>query len=142
MFGLKNFLTARFKTLSTKVYEEDVALARRKVIAGSVLSVIGTAGYYTAYVFAVWKTVTGVFSLGTLTFLANAIREASSNLQQTFSTLSTIADQALFLTDLIAFFEMTSHDRIRSPTRCPRRARSSADLNFVTFPSDIPEVRA
>src|ERR1019366_1705571 len=36
----------------------------------------------------------------------NAIREASSNLQQTFSTLSTIADQALFLADLIAFFEM------------------------------------
>jgi ATP-binding cassette subfamily B protein len=50
--------------------------------------------------------VTGVFSFGTLTLLANAIREASSNLQQTFSTLSTIADQALFLTDLTAFFEM------------------------------------
>jgi ATP-binding cassette, subfamily B, bacterial len=106
LFGLKNFLTARFKGLSTKVYEEDVALARRKVTTGSVLSAIGTAGYYTAYVFAVWKTVTGVFSFGTLTLLANAIREASSNLQQTFSTLSTIADQALFLTDLIAFFEM------------------------------------
>ncbi|HWO27673.1 MAG TPA: ABC transporter ATP-binding protein [Candidatus Acidoferrum sp.] len=107
LFGLKNFLTTRFKTLSTKVYEEDVDLARRKAIAGSLLSVIGTAGYYTAYVFAVWKTVAGVFSLGTLTLLANAIREASSNLQQTFSTLSTIADQALFLTDLIAFFEMS-----------------------------------
>ena len=107
LFGLKNFLTTRFKTLSTRVYEEDVDLARRKAIAGSLLSVIGTAGYYTAYVFAVWKTVAGVFSLGTLTLLANAIREASSNLQQTFSTLSTIADQALFLTDLIAFFEMT-----------------------------------
>ena len=107
LFGLKNFLTTRFKTLSTKVYEEDVDLARRKAVAGSLLSVIGTAGYYTAYVFAVWKTVAGVFSLGTLTLLANAIREASSNLQQTFSTLSTIADQALFLTDLIAFFEMT-----------------------------------
>lgn len=106
LFGLKDFLTARFKVLSTKVYEEDVALARRKVTTGSVLSAIGTAGYYTAYVFAVWKTVTGVFSFGTLTLLANAIREASSNLQQTFSTLSTIADQALFLTDLIAFFEM------------------------------------
>ena len=107
LFGLKNFLTTRFKTLSRKVYEEDVDLARRKAVAGSLLSVIGTAGYYTAYVFAVWKTVAGVFSLGTLTLLANAIREASSNLQQTFSTLSTIADQALFLTDLIAFFEMS-----------------------------------
>jgi ATP-binding cassette, subfamily B, bacterial len=106
LFGLKNFLTGRFKTLSNQVYEEDVDLARRKAVAGSFLSSIGTAGYYTAYIFAVWKTVTGVFSFGTLTLLANAIREASSNLQQTFSTLSTIADQALFLTDLIAFFEM------------------------------------
>ena len=106
LFGLKDFLTGRFKGLSTQVYEEDIALARRKVVAGGFLTAIGTAGYYTAYVFAVWRTVTGVFSFGTLTLLANAIREASSNLQQTFSTLSTIADQALFLTDLIAFFEM------------------------------------
>jgi ATP-binding cassette, subfamily B, bacterial len=106
LFGLKDFLTARFKGLSTQVYEEDIALARRKVTAGALLSAIGTAGYYTAYVFAVWRTITGVFSFGTLSLLANAIREASSNLQQTFSTLSTIADQALFLTDLIAFFEM------------------------------------
>jgi ATP-binding cassette, subfamily B, bacterial len=106
LFGLRDFLTSRFKVLSTQVYEEDVALARRKVMMGALLSAIGTAGYYTAYVFAVWRTVTGVFSFGTLTLLANAIREASSNLQQTFSTLSTIADQALFLTDLIAFFEM------------------------------------
>jgi ATP-binding cassette, subfamily B, bacterial len=106
LFGLREFLTERFRGLSSQVYEEDVSLARRKAVAGSFLSAIGTAGYYTAYVFAVWKTVTGVFSFGTLTLLANAIREASSNLQQTFSTLSTIADQALFLTDLIAFFEM------------------------------------
>ena len=35
-----------------------------------------------------------------------AIQQASSNLQQVFSTASGIADQALFLTDLIAFFEM------------------------------------
>ena len=106
LFGLRDFLTGRFKGLSDQVYDEDIALARRKFVAGSVLSMIGTAGYYTAYVYAVWRTVMGVFTFGTLTLLANAIREASSNLQQTFSTLSTIADQALFLTDLIAFFDM------------------------------------
>ena len=106
LFGLKDFLTGKFTRLSDQVYDEDIALARRKLVAGTLLSGIGTAGYYSAYVFAVWRTVTGVFSFGTLTLLANAIREASSNLQQTFSTLSTIADQALFLTDLVAFFEM------------------------------------
>lgn len=112
LFGLRGFLTNRFRRLSHQVYEEDVSLARRKAIAGSFLSAIGTAGYYSAYVFAVWKTVIGVFSFGTLTLLANAIREASSSLQQTFSILSTIADQALFMTDLIAFFEM--HPTIKS----------------------------
>ena len=134
LFGLRDFLTSRFKGLSTQVYEEDVALARRKVIAGAVLSAIGTAGYYTAYVFAVWRTVTGVFSFGTLTLLANAIREASSNLQQTFSTLSTIADQALFLTDLIAFFEMRPTIQSKPnalPT--PRPIRRGFEFRNVSF---------
>ncbi|MGB9199542.1 MAG: ABC transporter ATP-binding protein [Terriglobales bacterium] len=134
LFGLQDFLTRRFKKLSTEVYEQDVALARRKVAAGSVLSAIGTAGYYTAYVFAVWKTVIGVFSFGTLTFLANAIRDASSNLQQTFSTLSTIADQALFMTDLIAFFEMQPTIASKpNALPAPRPIRQGFEFREVSF---------
>ena len=134
LFGLQDFLTGRFKRLSTQVYEQDIALARRKVAAGSVLSMIGTAGYYTAYVFAVWKTVTGAFSFGTLTFLANAIRDASSNLQQTFSTLSTIADQALFMTDLIAFFEMRPTIASKpNALPAPRPIRQGFEFRNVSF---------
>src|SRR5580700_5107765 len=134
LFGLKDFLTGRFKGLSTQVYEEDIALARRKVTGGAFLSAIGTAGYYTAYVFAVWRTVTGVFSFGTLTFLANAIRDASSNLQQTFSTLSTIADQALFLTDLVAFFEMRPTIKSKpNALPAPRPIRRGFEFRNVSF---------
>jgi ATP-binding cassette subfamily B protein len=134
LFGLRDFLTGRFKALSDQVYHEDIALARRKVIAGSGLSMIGTAGYYTAYVYAVWQTVTGVFSFGTLTLLANAIREASSNLQQTFSTLSTIADQALFLTDLIAFFEMKPTIRSKpNALPAPRPIQRGFEFRNVSF---------
>jgi len=134
LFGLQSFLTNRFKKLSDQVYEEDIALARRKVIAGSLLSMIGTAGYYTAYVYAVWRTVTGVFSFGTLTLLANAIREASSNLQQTFSSLSTIADQALFMTDLIAFFEMRPTIRSKpNALPAPRPIKIGFEFRNVSF---------
>jgi ATP-binding cassette, subfamily B, bacterial len=106
LFGLAPFLTERFSRLSNQIYEEDVDLARRRLGAGSFLSTISTGGYYLAYVFVIWRTVTGVLSIGTFTFLAGAIQQASSNIQQIFSTVSSIADQALFLTDLIAFFEM------------------------------------
>src|SRR6516164_8200886 len=134
LFGLKDFLSGKFKRLSDQVYEEDIALARKKGVAGSLLSAIGTAGYYTAYIYAVWRTVTGVFSLGTLVFLANAIRDASSNLQQTFSTLSTIADQALFLTDLIAFFDMKPaiHSKLNA-LPAPRPIMSGFEFRNVSF---------
>jgi len=106
LFGLKKFLVERFTRLSDQIYVENVSLARRRLIAGSFLSMIGTAGYYSAYVYVIWRTVSGSLSIGTLIFLTGAIVQASSNIQLVFSTMSSIADQALFLTDLLAFFRM------------------------------------
>ncbi|MGD1024423.1 MAG: ABC transporter ATP-binding protein [Candidatus Sulfotelmatobacter sp.] len=106
LFGLKDFLRERFTRISDDIYEENVALSRRKLIAGAALSMIGTAGYYSAYVFVIWRTLAGALTIGTLTFLAGAIQQASSNIEQIFSTFAGIGDQALFLTDLLAFFEM------------------------------------
>ncbi len=106
LFGLSKFLTDRFTKLSDGIYEENVALSRRKLIAGAFLSVIAFMGYYSAYAFVIWRTVTGAYSLGLWYLLSGAILQASSNIQQIFSTVSGIADQALFLTDLLAFFDM------------------------------------
>ena len=106
LFGLKEFLIERFTRLSDQIYHENVGLARRRLAAGALLSMVGTAGYYSAYVFIVWRTIHGVLTIGELTFLSGAIVQASGNIQQIFSTLASIADQSLFLTDLLAFFEM------------------------------------
>jgi ATP-binding cassette subfamily B protein len=106
LFGLSGFLTERFTALSDEIYEQNVDLSTRRLRAGAVLSVIGTLGYYSAYVWVIWRTLAGALSIGTLYFLAGAILQASNNIQLVFSTLSSIADQALFLTDLLGFFEM------------------------------------
>ena len=106
LFDLSGFLTDRFTRLSDEIYEENVALSRRKLIAGAVLSIIGTLGYYAAYVYVIWRTMTGTLTIGDLTLSGGSDSQASSNIQQIFSTLSGVADQALFLTDLLAFFEM------------------------------------
>jgi ATP-binding cassette, subfamily B, bacterial len=106
LFGLKDFLRERFTRISDQIYDENVTLSRRKLIAGALLSTIGTMGYYSAYAFVIWRTVAGAMSIGTLTLLAGAIQQASSNIEQIFSTFAGIGDQALFLTDLLAFFEM------------------------------------
>src|SRR5450756_2637117 len=65
-----------------------------------------SSGYYGSYAFAIHETVIGVLSLGTLTLLAGAIAGANSNMQAVLGTFSSIAGQALFLTDLMEFFSV------------------------------------
>ncbi len=106
LFGLSNFLTGRFTELSNAIFDENLALSRRRLIAVSLLSILTTGGYYGAYIWVIFKTATGVYSIGTFSFLTQSIMNAASNISQIFSLLSGIADQALFITDLLAFFAM------------------------------------
>jgi ATP-binding cassette, subfamily B, bacterial len=106
LFGLSRFLTGRFTNLSNQILDENLALSRRRAFAVSLLSMLSTGGYYGAYAWVVYQTVTGTLTIDKLVFLTQSILAASSNISLIFSTLSSIADQALFLTDLLAFFEM------------------------------------
>ena len=106
LFNLSDYLTQRFTLLSRQIYEENVALNRRRLFWGALLSVLGQLGYYAAYVLSIYRTIQGVYSIGALTLITTAIMQAMGNIQQAFSTASGVADQALFLTDLLAFFAM------------------------------------
>jgi ATP-binding cassette subfamily B protein len=134
LFGLKNFLTERFTGLWDQIYEENVDLSRRRLIAGALLSLLGTVGYYSAYVYVIWRALIGAISIGTLTALTGAIVQVSSNIQQIFSTLSGIADQALFLTDLLAFFEMQPTIRSKpNALPAPRPITRGFEFRNVSF---------
>jgi ATP-binding cassette, subfamily B, bacterial len=134
LFGLANYLTDRFDTLATQIYRENVNLARRKLFAGGFLSMVGTLGYYGAYAYVIWRGVHGAYSIGLLTFLTGAIVQASSNIQQVFSTASGIADQALFLTDLLAFLEMKPTVKSKpGALPAPRPIRKGFEFKNVSF---------
>jgi ATP-binding cassette subfamily B protein len=134
LFGLAGFLTDRFSSISSAICRENLALSRRRLLATLALSSLGTVGYYGAYIYVVYQTVTGKFTIGTLTFLASAIMGASTNLSQVFSTLSSIADQSLFLTDLIAFFAMKPTVQSGPAARpAPRPIHRGFEFRRVTF---------
>ena len=134
LFGLSPFLTGRYKELSESIYRQNVSLARRRLRAGGLLTVIGTLGYYAAYAFVIYSTIQGRLTIGTLTFLAGAIAGASSNIQLMFSTFSSIADQALFLTDLLAFFAVRPELRWKPDAiPAPRPIRDGFEFRNVSF---------
>jgi ATP-binding cassette, subfamily B, bacterial len=106
LFNLSRYLTDRFSALSYGIYEENVSLNRRRLFWGGLLAILGQLGYYSAYILSIYRTIEGDYSIGDLTLITTSIMQAMSNIQQAFSTASGVADQALFLTDLLAFFEM------------------------------------
>ncbi|HEU0141819.1 MAG TPA: ABC transporter ATP-binding protein [Bryobacteraceae bacterium] len=134
LFGLSSFFTGRYAELSDVIYKQNVALAKRRLWAGSMLSLLTSAGYYGAYAYVIYRTVTGDLSVGTMTFLAGAIAGASSNIQSIFATFSSIADQALFLTDLIEFFAMQPKVRSKpGALPAPRPIRDGFEFRNVSF---------
>jgi ATP-binding cassette subfamily B protein len=134
LFNLANFFTQRFARLSDVIYEQDVELARKRLGVGSILSFISTGGYYAAYAYVILRTITGQLGIGTFYFLTSAILQASSNIQQVFSTLSGIADQALFLTDLLAFFQMKPTIQSKpNALPAPRPIKKGFEFRDVSF---------
>ena len=134
LFGLGDFVSGQYRRLSDLIYDQNLRLARRRLWAGTFLSLVTSAGYYGAYAYVIYRTVTGDLTWGTLQFLTGAIAGASSNIQTIFATFSSIADQSLFLTDLVAFFGVKP--RIHSKPGAlpaPRPIRDGFRFEQVSF---------
>ena len=104
LFGLAPFLVGRYSDVATELHDQTIGVARHRLFIGSLLAMVGVAGYYGTYAFVIYHTVIGAITLATMIFLAGAIGGASSNIQAVFTTFSEIANQALFMTDLLQFF--------------------------------------
>jgi ATP-binding cassette, subfamily B, bacterial len=118
LFGLAPLVTGEYAQLADQLYDQNVRLARRRLLSGILLSLISTGSYYGAYAYVVFSTVSGRMTWGDLQFLAGALAGANGGIQALFTTCSLIADQSLFLTDLVEFFKV--QPRIQSkPSAIP-----------------------
>jgi ATP-binding cassette subfamily B protein len=134
LFGLRDFLTVRFRTLWNGIYDENVKLARRRLAANAALGLLSSGGYYGAYVYVLYRTLQGQITPGTMVFLTGAILQISANIQNIFTTIAGIADQALYLTDLLAFFNMKPTVLSKeNALPAPRPIRQGFEFRNVSF---------
>jgi ATP-binding cassette subfamily B protein len=106
LFNLSDFLIDRFKELSGKFYLDNKQLAVRRSMWGTFFSLLGTAGYYGAYVFILSKTMQGAISIGSLTFLAGSFRQLRSLLDGVLSRFTSVSQGAIYLKDFFDFFHI------------------------------------
>ncbi|MGH9614622.1 MAG: ABC transporter ATP-binding protein [Bryobacteraceae bacterium] len=134
VFGLGKYLQDRFKSINDEVIGRNRRLAIRRLRAGAILALLGSIGYYGSYAYVVFRTLEGALTIGDLTLLAGALAGCSAQIQALFSTFSGIADQALFLSDLIEFFSVKPKiAAAANPVAAPRRIRDGIEFRDVCF---------
>ncbi|HTT67115.1 MAG TPA: ABC transporter ATP-binding protein [Gemmatimonadales bacterium] len=140
LFGLSRWLTDRYARLSDAFYEANRTLSIRHSAVSTLLTAIGTVGYYGAYGIIIYLTVIGYrspagsFTIGVLTFLAGSFQQSRDLIQRILLSTSQIYEQSLYLADLFTFFEMKPSIVSREGARnVPRPIRVGFEFRDVGF---------
>src|SRR6266513_2665693 len=145
MFGLAPWLTERYRDLSQKFYEENRSLSIRRGIVSALLSILGTIGYYSAYIVILIRAVRGDITIGTLTFLAASFGRGRDVIQGILLSASGMFEQSLYLRDLFVFLNMRPTIKSRPDARPVSRPIQSGfvfeDVGFRYPGSDRWAVR-
>ena len=134
IFGLGGFLIERARDLFDRFYNENRSLAIKRAGTGTLLNILPTAAYYSAYAYILSRTLAGALTVGDLTFLAGAFARSRTLMAGIFARFSDVADQAQFLDDLFDFFR-TEPAIVSRPNAlpAPRPIRDGFEFRNVSF---------
>ncbi|MDB5002461.1 MAG: transporter ATP-binding protein [Mucilaginibacter sp.] len=105
-FDLSDFIIARFKQLSDSFYMASKRLSIQRSLWGTFFAMLGSIGYYAAYVFIIISTVEGKVTVGELAFLAGSFRQLRSLLEGVLTRFSAVSQGAIYLRDFFEFFDI------------------------------------
>lgn len=134
LFGLSDFLVGRFRALAEKFYGDGRALMIRRSAWGTLFALLGSAGYYSAYVVIIFRAVNGSLSIGDLTFLAGSFRQLRSLLEGILSRFTSVSQGAIYLQDFFDFFDIRPRIvTVAHPRPFPRPIREGFRFENVGF---------
>jgi ATP-binding cassette subfamily B protein len=101
---------------------------------GTLLNLIPTAAYYTAYALIILRALAGALTVGDLTLLVGAFSRARNIMESLVSGVVGISEQALFIQDLFDFFETKPAIESRpGAIPAPRPIRDGFEFSNVSF---------
>jgi ATP-binding cassette subfamily B protein len=106
IFDLSGFIIERFRQLSGKFYDDNRRLSIRRSVWGTFFAILGSLGYYAAYVVIIIKTVDGSVTIGQLVFLAGSFRQLRTLLEGILTRFTSVSQGAIYLRDFFEFFEI------------------------------------
>jgi len=140
LFGLTDFVVNRFKNLSEEYYQLNKTLAIKRSALGFLFNVLGSLSYYGAYVFIIYRVLSGAITLGELTFLSGSFNRLMRNLQDFFSKFTRISESALYLKDYFDFIDISIVSKAKENMPLPKHITKGFEFKDVHFAYPNSEV--
>lgn len=134
IFDLSGFIIDRFRQLSDKFYADNRRLSIKRSLWGTLFAMLGSLGYYAAYVVIIIRAVDGTVSIGELAFLAGSFRQLRSLLEGILSRFTSVSQGAIYLRDFFEFFEIQPKIKVTShPLPFPKNIQLGFTFEDVGF---------
>jgi ATP-binding cassette subfamily B protein len=120
--------------LSNRFYIANRRLAVTRSAWGTLFALLGSAGYYGAYVVIISQTIQGRLTIGTLTFLAGSFGQMRTLLEGILTRFNNVSLGAIFLRDYFDFFEIKSRmAAVAHPRPFPHPIKTGFTFEDVGF---------
>jgi len=106
LFGLGEPLLRRYQELFTRFYQEDLAIARRRTVAGLGWGMLSNLAYYGSYAWIVLRTVAGRITLGDMTMFLSIFRQSQSSIRSLLDSLNRLYESNLYLDNLMEYLKL------------------------------------
>lgn len=134
IFDLSGFIIDRFKQLSNKFYWDNRRLSIQRSLWGTFFAMLGSIGYYAAYVYIIIKAVEGTVSIGELAFLAGSFRQLRSLLEGILTRFTAVSQGAIYLRDFFEFFDIKPKIKLADkPLPFPKTIQEGFTFEDVGF---------
>jgi ATP-binding cassette subfamily B protein len=134
IFDLSGFIIDRFRHLSNKFYLENKRLSISRSLWGTLFAMMGSIGYYAAYVVIIIKAVDGSVTIGGLAFLAGSFRQLRALLEGILSRFTAVSQGAIYLRDFFEFFEIKPKIKLADhPLPFPKTIQQGFTFENVGF---------
>ena len=133
LFGLTDFIVDRFQSLATKYFKLNKSLVIKRSSYGFLFNLLGSLSYYAAYVFIIYRVLSGVITLGELTFLSGSFNRLMKNLQDFFSRFTRISESSLYLKDYFDFIDISVEPKTKEDVPLPKEILKGFEFKDVYF---------
>jgi ATP-binding cassette subfamily B protein/ATP-binding cassette subfamily C protein len=136
LYGLGGLVLDRYRRLFRKFFEEDRALARRRLGAGLRWGLVSLAAFYAMYLLMAARAARGGITLGELTLYIAVFRQGQAAVQSVLQAVGGLYEDALFMSNLFDYLAIPTGGeapRVLPPRSPPRGRPQPIELRGVSF---------